>query len=157
MLLLIYANILITFYYVMAISFYHKKPVDTPKLTIVAAQTGSGKSNLTAKILREDENYVFVDSDKYKHYRFDAIDISNKYPLLYPFLTGPDGYDHAEITKYILALSITSASIEPNNNLKIALFPHIDKIIKQTAIATDTVISCVAALFAMSLFLQPRY
>lgn len=87
---------LVTFYYVMAISFYNKKPVDNPKITIVAAQTGSGKSNLTAKILREDENYVFVDSDKYKHYRFDAIDISNKFPLLYPFLTGPDGYDHAE-------------------------------------------------------------
>lgn len=87
---------LVTFYYVMAISFYKKKPVENPKLTIVAAQTGSGKSNLTAKILREDENYIFVDSDKYKHYRYDAIDISNNYPLLYPFLTGPDAYDHAE-------------------------------------------------------------
>lgn len=87
---------LVTFYYVMAISFYKKKPVENPKLTIVAAQTGSGKSNLTAKILREDENYIFVDSDKYKHYRYDAIDISNKYPLVYPFLTGPDAYDHAE-------------------------------------------------------------
>lgn len=87
---------LITFYYVMAISFFNKKPVDIPNLTIVAAQTGSGKSNLTAKILRENENYVFVDSDKYKHYRYDAIDISNKYPLLYPFLTGPDAYDQAE-------------------------------------------------------------
>lgn len=85
-----------TFYYVMAISFYHKKPVANPNLTIVAAQTGSGKSNLTAKILRENDNYIFVDSDKYKHYRFDAIDISKKYPLLYPFLTGPDAYDHAE-------------------------------------------------------------
>ena len=85
-----------TFYYVMAISFYHKKPVVNPNLTIVAAQTGSGKSNLTAKILRENDNYIFVDSDKYKHYRFDAIDISKKYPLLYPFLTGPDAYDHAE-------------------------------------------------------------
>ncbi len=85
-----------TFYYVMAISFYNKKPVVNPNLTIVAAQTGSGKSNLTAKILRENDNYIFVDSDKYKHYRFDAIDISKKYPLLYPFLTGPDAYDHAE-------------------------------------------------------------
>lgn len=94
---------LVTFYYVMAISFYNKRPVDSPKLTIVAAQTGSGKSNLTAKILREDENYVFVDSDKYKHYRFDANDISNNYPLIYPFLTGPDGYDHAEnIYEYAL-------------------------------------------------------
>lgn len=94
---------LMTFYYVMAISFYNKKPVNNPKLTIVAAQTGSGKSNLTAKILREDENYIFVDSDKYKHYRFDAIDISKNYPLLYPFLTGPDGYDHAE-NVYMYAL-----------------------------------------------------
>lgn len=94
---------LLTFFYVMAISFYNKKPVENPKLTIVAAQTGSGKSNLTAKILRENENYVFVDSDKYKHYRYDAVDISNKYPLLYPFLTGPDGYDHAEnIYEYAL-------------------------------------------------------
>lgn len=94
---------LLTFFYVMAISFWNKKPADIPKLTIVAAQTGSGKSNLTAKILRENENYVFVDSDKYKHYRYDAVDISNKYPLLYPFLTGPDGYDHAEnIYEYAL-------------------------------------------------------
>lgn len=87
---------LITFYYVIAISFYNKRKVDNPKLSIVAAQTGSGKSNLTAKILREDDNYVFVDSDKYKHYRFDANKISEDYPLLYPFLTGPDAYDHAD-------------------------------------------------------------
>ena len=94
---------LITFYYVMAISFFNKKPVNSPKLTIIAAQTGSGKSNLTARILRENKNYVFVDSDKYKHYRFDAVDISNNYPLLYPFLTGPDAYDHAEnIYRYAL-------------------------------------------------------
>lgn len=95
---------LITFYYVMAISFYNKKSVNNPKITVVAAQTGSGKSNLTAKILREDENYVFVDSDKYKHFRFDAIDISEKFPLLYAFLTGPDAYDHAEnVYAYALA------------------------------------------------------
>lgn len=87
---------LITFYYVMAISFYNKRKVENPKLSIVAAQTGSGKSNLTAKILREDDNYVFIDSDKYKHYRYDANKISEEYPLLYPFLTGPDGYDHAD-------------------------------------------------------------
>jgi len=85
-----------TFYYVMAITFYHKKTVIKPKLEIVVAQTGSGKSNLTAKLLRQNHNYIFVDSDKYKHYRFDAQYIANNYQLLYPFLTGPDAYNHAE-------------------------------------------------------------
>ncbi len=85
-----------TFYYVMAITFYNKKPVNNPEMYIVAAQTGSGKSNLTAKILREEENCIFVDSDKYKHFRYDAQEIAKNYQILYPYLTGPDGYDHAD-------------------------------------------------------------
>ena len=85
-----------TFYDVMAITFYQKKPVDKPKMTIVAAQTGSGKSNLTAKLLRENNNCIFVDSDKYKHFRYDAQEIASKEQVLYPFLTGPDAYDHAD-------------------------------------------------------------
>ena len=79
-----------TFFFVMAITFYNKKRVENPQIKIVAAQTGSGKSNLTAKLLREDENYIFVDSDKYKHFRYDAKDIANEYQVLYPFLTGYD-------------------------------------------------------------------
>lgn len=90
-----------TFYYVMAITFYNKQQEENPKIDIVAAQTGSGKSNLTAKLLRENPNYIFVDSDKYKHFRYDAKDIAKKYPLYYANLTGPDGYDHASnIYKY---------------------------------------------------------
>ena len=85
-----------TFYYAMAITFYHKIPVEEPQISIVAAQTGSGKSNLTAKLLRNNENYIFVDSDKYKHFRYDAQEIAKKYQVLYPFLTGPDGYDCAD-------------------------------------------------------------
>lgn len=85
-----------TFYYAMAITFYHKHPVKNPKIAIVAAQTGSGKSNLTARLLREDDNYIFVDSDKYKHYRYDAQKIAKEYQVLYPFLTAPDGYDCAD-------------------------------------------------------------
>ncbi len=85
-----------TFFYVMAVTFYNKKKVENPEIKIVAAQTGSGKSNLTAKLLREDENYIFVDSDKYKHFRYDAKDIAREYQVLYPFLTGPDAYDHAD-------------------------------------------------------------
>lgn len=85
-----------TFFYVMAITFYNKKSVVNPRIKIVAAQTGSGKSNLTAKLLREDENYIFVDSDKYKHFRYDAKKIAEEYQVLYAFLTGPDAYDHAD-------------------------------------------------------------
>ena len=32
-----------TFFYVMAITFYNKVPVENPEIAIVAAQTGSGK------------------------------------------------------------------------------------------------------------------
>lgn len=85
-----------TFYYVMAITFYNKRKVENPEIAVVAAQTGSGKSNLTAKLLRKNENYIFVDSDKYKHFRYDAQEIAEKYPNEYPALTGPDGYDHAD-------------------------------------------------------------
>lgn len=93
-----------TFFFVMAITFYNKKRVENPQIKIVAAQTGSGKSNLTAKLLREDENYIFVDSDKYKHFRYDAKVIANEYQVLYPFLTGPDGYDHTDnIYEYAIA------------------------------------------------------
>ena len=92
-----------TFFYTMAITFYNKKPVENPKIYVVAAQTGSGKSNLTAKILNENENCVFVDSDKYKHFRFDAQEIAKKHQILYAYLTGPDSYDHAEnIYEYAL-------------------------------------------------------
>lgn len=85
-----------TFYYVMAITFIGKKTVENPEVAIVAAQTGSGKSNLTAKLLRNNDNYIFIDSDKYKHFRYDAQKIARKYQVLYPFLTGPDAYDHAQ-------------------------------------------------------------
>lgn len=84
-----------TFYYVMAITFFNKEPVESPEIAIVAAQTGSGKSNLTAKILRDNENFIFIDSDKYKHFRYDAQEIAKNYQVLYAHLTGPDGYDHA--------------------------------------------------------------
>ena len=50
-----------TFFYVMAITFYNKVPVENPEIAIVAAQTGSGKSNLTAKLLRKNDNYIFFE------------------------------------------------------------------------------------------------
>lgn len=84
-----------TFFYCFAVTFYQKHSVENPELAVVAAQTGSGKSNLTAKLLRDNANYIFVDSDKYKHFRYDAQQIAKEYPVLYPNLTGPDAYDHA--------------------------------------------------------------
>lgn len=110
-----------TFFYVMAISFYNKYPVDKPCINIVAAQTGSGKSNLTAKLLRENENYVFVDSDKYKHFRYDARDIAQNFQVLYPSLTGPDAYDHASnIYEYAISHKynvIKETAPSPNKGL----------------------------------------
>lgn len=50
---------------------------------------------MTAKLLRKNDNYIFVDSDKYKHFRFDAQEIAKRYPVIYPHLTASDGYDHA--------------------------------------------------------------
>ncbi len=110
-----------TFYYVMAISFQNKTPVDNPEIVVVVAQTGSGKSHLTAKLLKENNNFVFIDSDKYKHFRYDAKRIANEYPVLYPFLTGPDAYDHADnIYKYAIENNynvIKETAPSPNKHL----------------------------------------
>lgn len=110
-----------TFFYVMAISFHNKIPVDNPEIAVVVAQTGSGKSHLTAKLLKENSNFVFIDSDKYKHFRYDAKKIANEYPVLYPFLTGPDAYDHADnIYKYAIDNNynvIKETAPSPNKHL----------------------------------------
>lgn len=110
-----------TFYYVMAISFHNKTPVDKPEIAVVVAQTGSGKSHLTAKLLKDNNNFVFIDSDKYKHFRYDAKKIANEYPVLYPFLTGPDAYDHADnIYKYAIENNyniIKETAPSPNKHL----------------------------------------
>ena len=118
-----------TFYYVMAISFNNKEPVEKPQIAVVVAQTGSGKSHLTAKLLKENSNFVFIDSDKYKHFRYDAKKIANEYPVLYPFVTGPDAYDHADnIYKYAVENNyniIKETAPLPNKHL--LGFPKNDK------------------------------
>lgn len=85
-----------TFLSILATFFDGKNPTKNPKLHLILGQTGSGKSNLTAKILRENENTVIIDSDKYKHYRPDAEMLAKKDPTLYGFLTGPDAYGHRD-------------------------------------------------------------
>lgn len=110
-----------TFFYVMALTFYKKKPVENPEIAVVVAQTGSGKSHLTAKILRNNSNFVFIDSDKYKHFRYDAKKIADENQVLYPFLTGPDAYDHADnIYKYAIDMGynvIKETAPSPNKHL----------------------------------------
>ncbi len=85
-----------TFLSIVATFFDNKKGVEQPKMHIILGQTGSGKSNLSAKVLKENENTVIIDSDKYKHYRPDAEILVKKDPTLYGFLTGPDAYGHRD-------------------------------------------------------------
>ena len=110
-----------TFLYVMALTFYDRKPVKKPEVAVVVAQTGSGKSHLTAKLLRDNNNFVFIDSDKYKHFRYDAKLIAEEYKVLYPFLTGPDAYDHADnLYEYAIANNyniIKESAPSPNKHL----------------------------------------
>ncbi len=87
---------LLTFFSIIAESFYGKQKTINPKLYLIIGQTGSGKSNLTAKILKDNSNCIVLDSDKYKSFRPDAEILAKKYPTLYGFLTGIDSYEHRD-------------------------------------------------------------
>lgn len=87
---------LATYFSILSTFFYQKEPVELPIMHIILGQTGSGKSALTAKVLRENSNCIVIDSDKFKHYRADAERIATQYPSLYGFLTGPDAYGHRD-------------------------------------------------------------
>ena len=87
---------LLTYLSILAESFYGKSKSNNPKLYLVIGQTGSGKSNLTAEILKENHNCIVLDSDKYKSFRPDAEILATKYPTLYGFLTGIDSYEHRD-------------------------------------------------------------
>ncbi len=78
-------------------SYTGKNPVKKPKFIIVAGQTGSGKSNLTASIYKKDEgNIVIIDSDRYKAYKADSKEILRNHLVEYAFLTAPDAYLHRD-------------------------------------------------------------
>ena len=84
---------LLTYFSILADSFRNKIKSNNPKLYLVIGQTGSGKSNLTARVLEENPNCIVLDSDKYKSYRPDAERIAIEYPSLYGILTGIDSYE----------------------------------------------------------------
>ena len=87
---------LLTYFSILADSFRNKTKTNNPKLYLVIGQTGSGKSNLTARVLEENPNCIVLDSDKYKSYRPDSERIAIENPTLYGFLTGIDSYEHRD-------------------------------------------------------------
>lgn len=77
-------------------SYYGKTPVEKPRFILVVGQTGSGKSNLTSSIYSKNPNVVIIDSDKYKAFRHDNINILRDHLVEYAFLTAPDAYLHRD-------------------------------------------------------------
>lgn len=73
-----------------------KTACENPKFIIVLGQTGSGKSNLTSKIVTDNQNAVVIDSDKYKGFRSDSEEILKNHLAEYAFLTAPDSYQHRD-------------------------------------------------------------
>lgn len=93
----------ITFLKIVRYVFYGKEPSKTPKANILLSQTGAGKSNLRELILRQNPNFVIIDSDKFKRFRYDANDIFEKDASHFGALTGIDSYDHANnINRYAM-------------------------------------------------------
>lgn len=77
-------------------SYKGKQPVQNPEFIIVLGQTGSGKSNLTSSIYSKKDNIVIIDSDKYKSYRDDNVQLKRDYLVEYAYLTAPDSYLHRD-------------------------------------------------------------
>ncbi len=77
-------------------SYAGKTTKEEPKFILVLGQTGSGKTNLTSNILRNNSNLVVIDTDKYKAFRKDTIDIQRNYPVEFAYLTAPDAYQHRD-------------------------------------------------------------
>lgn len=76
--------------------FLGKTPVDNPKVFLIIAQTGGGKSTLTSKILRDNPNTILLDTDAFKAFNPYRQMLSEKYPKLYGHLTGIDAYLHRD-------------------------------------------------------------
>ena len=83
-------------YKIMAFTFNNKSRACNPSAHILLSQTGGGKSNLREKILRDNAGIVVIDSDSYKKFRDDSMQIQEQYPQYYGALTGIDCYDHVE-------------------------------------------------------------
>lgn len=90
-------------------------PEANPKIFLIIAQTGGGKSTLTANILKNNPNTVVIDSDAFKAFNPKRQIISAKYPTLYGYLTGIDAYLHRD--------EIYKSAIENGYNILIEIAP----------------------------------
>lgn len=76
--------------------FFRKTPVSNPKIFLIIAQTGGGKSGLSSRVLKENPNTVLIESDIFKAFNPNREKISKEHPTLYGFLTGLDAYLHRD-------------------------------------------------------------
>lgn len=95
--------------------FRNKHPEMNPKIFLVIAQTGGGKSTLTSEIIKNNPNTVVIDSDAFKAFNPKRQEISAKYPTLYGYLTGIDAYLHRD--------EIYKSALENSYNVLIEIAP----------------------------------
>ena len=86
---------LMVFLQVIHTSFLNKKQSDKPEASILVSQTGAGKTNLRALILREKTNTIIINPDLYKKFNPQVEKILKEDPTHFGALTGIDSYDHA--------------------------------------------------------------
>ena len=113
------------------VAYRGKKVEENPKFIIVLGQTGSGKSNLTAKLIGSNSNLVIIDSDKYKEYRKDTRKILEKHMVEYAFLTAPDAYQHRDEMIYDTMKNKYNILMECATSEKNGMFVDIERIKKQ--------------------------
>lgn len=104
--------------------------VESPTYTISIGQTGSGKSNLTRKIMFDNQNRVIIDSDKYKSFRPDNMEIMKKYSTIYGYVTAPDSYWHRDEMIYDAMRKKYNILMECATSMKDGMFVEPERIIK---------------------------
>ena len=105
-------------------------PVEKPSFNISIGQTGSGKSNLTRKIINDNQNMVIIDSDKYKGFRSDNLEIMKKYSTIYGYVTAPDSYWHRDEMIYDAMSKKYNILMECATSMKDGMFVEPNRILK---------------------------
>lgn len=94
-----------------------KTPQVNPEINIILAQTGSGKSNISNLILKENKNFVLIDSDKLKKYNPLNDLILKNCPEYFGYLTGLDCYIHKD--------KLFNECVDNNYNILIEVAPSV--------------------------------
>ena len=95
--------------------FRGKSPEKSPTINIVISQTGGGKTGVTANILKQNPNTIFIDTDIFKKYNPLKDLILEFCPTYFGHLTGLDCYLHRDY--------IYEKAIENNYNILIEVTP----------------------------------